>query len=119
MGVGYGDVLVKQIKLGRSGVILRVLDPGDQNPLAVRVASSDVRRMPPGRGILVRKGVETMLQVATTGDQATTARWVAEIVERWEDVAPARWPEEIISDCGSLERHPGAQEDELPGGRIQ
>jgi S-DNA-T family DNA segregation ATPase FtsK/SpoIIIE len=119
MGVGYGDVLVKQIKLGRSGVILRVLDPGDQNPLAVRVASSDVGRMPPGRGILVRKGVETMLQVATTGDQAATTRWVAEIVERWEDVAPARWPEEIISDCGSLERHPGAQEDELPGGRIQ
>ena len=110
MGVGYGDVLVKQVKLGRSGFVLRVLDPGDQNPLGVWIASSDVRRMPPGRGYVVRNGVEAMLQVATTGNAAATAKWVAAVGERWRQVAPARWPEGIASDPEGLETCLGAQE---------
>jgi S-DNA-T family DNA segregation ATPase FtsK/SpoIIIE len=117
MGVGYGDALVKQIKLGRSGFILRVLDPGDQNPLSVRVTSSDARRMPPGRGILVRKGVETLLQVATTGDRATTTEWVTAVREQWRDAGPARWPEDVDSTFQNLER--GTEENELSPGASQ
>jgi len=95
MGVGYNDPLVKQLKIGRSGFILRILDAGDQNPLGLRVRPSQIKGMVPGRGYAVRSGSEEMLQVATSGDSASVAGWVAQLQQRWTDagVAPASWPE--------------------------
>ena len=95
MGVGYGDSLIKQLKIGRSGFVLRPLDSGDQNPLGLRIRAAEIKRMPPGRGYVARNGVEEMLQVATPGDGTSVAAWVSRLQQRWNSagVAAARWPE--------------------------
>lgn len=94
LGVSYGDALVKQIKSGRSGFVLRVLDASDQNPLGLRIRAAEIKQMPPGRGYIVRSGNEEMLQVATPGDTVAVADWVTRLRQRWKDdgVAPASWP---------------------------
>jgi len=96
MGVGYSDPITKQLKLGRSGVLLRLLDTGDQNPLGVRVRPADIRQMPPGRGFIVRNGVEQAAHIATPGDQATVEQLVIQLVSQWKDSQAATWstPEE-------------------------
>ncbi|MBN1179097.1 MAG: type VII secretion protein EssC [Anaerolineae bacterium] len=91
MGVGYGDLLVKQLRAERSGFILRVLESGDQNPLGVRVRAAEGRQMPPGRGYVVRSGRETLLQVAAPGEAEAIAAWVERLNRQW---TPVRWPEE-------------------------
>lgn len=83
MGGNFRDPVVKQLKLGRSGFLLRVLDAGDQNPLGIRVRSTDIKQLPPGRGYLVRNGVEEMLQVAEAGDAATIAARIKALRQRW------------------------------------
>lgn len=102
LGVSYGDALVKQIKSGRSGFVLRILDASDQNPLGVRIRAAEIKQMPPGRGYIVRSGNEEMLQVATPGDTVAVADWVARLRQRWKDAgaAPASWPEVEISPEG-------------------
>lgn len=75
LGAGFSDPLVKQVRAGRAGFLLRPLDPGEPNPFGLRVRPTDVRQAPPGRGYLVRGGVEQLLQVAAPGDGA------AEIVQ--------------------------------------
>ncbi len=99
MGIGYNDPLVAQLKIGRSGFVLRVLDANDQNPLGLRIRPSEIKQMVPGRGYVVRNGSEEMLQVATPGDSASVADWVARLQQRWDsaEVAPASWPEETIT----------------------
>lgn len=96
LGVGYGDPLPKQVRLWRSGFLLRPLEAGDQNPLGVRVRTPDLARMVVGRGFLARHGQEEMVQVAFAGDAVTIAQRVAELKGRWEQqgVPPAAWPEE-------------------------
>lgn len=92
---GFGDPLLKQVRLWRSGFVLRPLEAGEQNPLGVRIRAPDLARMVVGRGFLVRHGREEMVQVAFAGDEATVARRVAELKERWdqEGSPPAAWPE--------------------------
>lgn len=95
MGVGFSDPLVKQLKIERSGFLLRVLDAGDQNPLNLRIRASEIQQMPPGRGYVVRRGAGEMLQVATPGDSKEIASRVARLQQRWAHagVGPASWPE--------------------------
>ncbi len=94
LGVSYSDPLVRQIKTGRSGFVLRILDAGDQNPLGLRIRAAEIKQMPPGRGYVVRSGNEEMVQVATPGDRVAIADRVARLRQRWKDagVAPASWP---------------------------
>ena len=94
-GIAYRDPLVKQLKLGRSGFILRVIEAGDQNPLGLRIKAADIQQMPPGRGYVVRNAFEEMLQVATPGDAAAVSGWVTRLRQRWgkTGIAPASWPE--------------------------
>ncbi|OQA21917.1 MAG: ESX-1 secretion system protein EccCb1 [Chloroflexi bacterium ADurb.Bin360] len=93
MGVGYGDPVVKQLKLGRSGVLLRLLDSGDQNPLGVRIRPADIRQMPPGRGFIVRNGVEQAVHIATPGDPAAVEQQALQLVSKWKDCPSASWSE--------------------------
>ncbi len=79
LGAGFNDPLLRQARAGRSGFLLRPLDPGEQNPFGLRVRPADVRQAPPGRGYLLRGGVEQRLQVATPGDAAAVAAWADEI----------------------------------------
>jgi S-DNA-T family DNA segregation ATPase FtsK/SpoIIIE len=105
MGVGFNDSLVKQLKTGRSGFILRVLDANDQNPLGLRLRASEIKRMVPGRGYVVRNGSEAMLQVAMPGDSTSVAEWVGRLRQRWDDpgTPPASWPEEIMAAAAESE----------------
>ena len=94
-GAGYNDPVIKQLKVGRSGFILRVLDPGDQNPLGVRIRSTESGRIPPGRGYVVRNGIEEAFQAATPGDGPAVEAWVATLQERWRSAGAvaASWPD--------------------------
>lgn len=94
-GIAFRDPLIKQLKVGRSGFLLRVLDASDQNPLGLRVRAAEVKQMVPGRGYVVRSGSEEMLQVATPGDSTAVADWAARLERRWSNakVARASWPE--------------------------
>ncbi len=91
MGVGFNDPIVKQLKVGRSGFILRILDANEQNPLGLRIRAAEIKRMVPGRGYVVRNGFEEMLQVATPGDDTNTAvaDWVSNLRQRWAGVGVA------------------------------
>lgn len=96
MGVGFNDPLVRQLKIGRSGFILRMLDAAEQNPLGLRIRASEVKVMPPGRGFIVRNGSDEMIQVAMPGeDSLWVAARVTELNDRWVEagVLPATWPE--------------------------
>ena len=95
MSVGFNDPIVKQLKVGRSGFILRILDANEQNPLGLRTRAAEIKRMVPGRGYVVRNGSEEMLQVATSGDSASVAGWASRLRQRWAGagIAPASWPE--------------------------
>ena len=95
MGVGYNDSLVKQLKIGRSGFILKILDASGENPLGIRIRALDIKQLPAGRGYLVRNGSEEMLQVATPGDSTAVAAWVDKLKQRWNAAGcgPAGWPE--------------------------
>jgi hypothetical protein len=95
MGVGYNDSLVKQLKIGRSGFILRVLDASGENPLGIRIRSSDIKQLPAGRGYIVRNGSDGMLQVATPGDSTAVAAWVNKLKQHWNAAGcgSASWPE--------------------------
>jgi hypothetical protein len=79
-GMLFRDAFLKQLRIERSGLLLRVLDAGDQNPLGYRVRAAEIRRMVPGRGVLVRHGAGEVLQVVWPGDAAAT---VARLVEKW------------------------------------
>jgi S-DNA-T family DNA segregation ATPase FtsK/SpoIIIE len=94
-GIAFRDPLLRQLKIGRSGFLLRVLDASDQNPLGLRLRADEVKQMPPGRGYVVRHGAEQMLQVATAGDASAVAEWVERLRHRWADAGaePACWPE--------------------------
>ncbi|MBN1953456.1 MAG: type VII secretion protein EssC [Anaerolineae bacterium] len=94
MGVGFNDPLVRQLKVGRSGFLLRVLDANDQNPLGVRLRLPEGTAMPAGRGYVVRNGSEELLQVATPGDGSAVAAWAARLEKRWSDAGAeqAAWP---------------------------
>ena len=91
MGVGYSDPITRQLKLSRSGVLLKLLDAGDQNPLGVRIRAADIRQLPPGRGFIVRNGVEQAVHIATPGDQALVEQRGMQLVSQWKDIAPATW----------------------------
>jgi len=92
-GVAFRDPLVKQLKIGRSGFLLRLLEAGEQNPLGLRVRAADIQQIPPGRGFVVRSGNEEMLQVAMPGD---VAQQVSNIQQRWSaaQAGLASWPSE-------------------------
>jgi S-DNA-T family DNA segregation ATPase FtsK/SpoIIIE len=96
-GIVFRDPLIKQIRNGRSGFILKMVDP--QNPLGLQVRPSDIKPVPPGRGYLVRGGSEVMLQVATPGDAAAVAGRVTRLQERWQSAGcpSANWPEETLA----------------------
>jgi len=100
LGVGYNDPLVTQLKIGRSGFLLRILDAAEQNLLGVRLRASEVGQMPPGRGYVVRSGFEEMLQVATPGDDGAITSQVNDLRQRWEDadMPSASWPDDILQD---------------------
>jgi S-DNA-T family DNA segregation ATPase FtsK/SpoIIIE len=93
MGVGYGDPVVRQLKLGRSGILLRLLEAGDQNPLGVRIRPADIRQMPPGRGFIVRNGAEQVVHIATPGEPAAVEQQVIQLVSKWKDCPAASWSE--------------------------
>jgi S-DNA-T family DNA segregation ATPase FtsK/SpoIIIE len=95
-GIAFRDPLIKQLRIGRSGFILRILDAGDQNPLGLRMKASEIRQTVPGRGYAVRNGFGAMIQVATPGDSASVADWVARLRRRWTNTGanPASWAEE-------------------------
>jgi len=96
MGVDYSDPVVKQLKIGRSGFVLCILDASEQNPLGLRIRASQIKQMPPGRGYVVRKGSEEMLlQVAMPGNESEIIRRVTDLEQRWSDAGspPASWPE--------------------------
>lgn len=95
MGVGYADKVISQLKVNRSGFLLRVLDATEQNPLGLRLRAAEIKQMPAGRGYLARGGSKEMLQVATPGDDAAVARWVIEITEAWraKEIVEAAWPQ--------------------------
>ncbi|MBN1872646.1 MAG: zinc-ribbon domain-containing protein [Anaerolineae bacterium] len=101
MGVDYKDTVVKQLKLGRSGFLLRVLDATEQNPLGLRIRASELGDMPPGRGYVVRNGNGEMFQVAMPGDAVVVTEHVTQVRERWLNGhgEPAAWPEEILKAC--------------------
>ena len=107
MGVGFNDPLVKQLKIGRSGFILRVLDASEQNPLGLRVRASEIKHMVPGRGYVVRNGVEETLQVATPGDSTSIADWATRLQQRWDSagVARASWPEATLAATAEPEEN--------------
>jgi hypothetical protein len=89
------DPLVRQLRVGRSGFLLRVLDANVSNPLGMRPRSSDME-MQAGRGYVVRNGLEETLQVATPGkDEAAAIDRRTRIARHWEDqdAEPAQWPE--------------------------
>lgn len=95
LGVSFNDPLPKQVRAWRSGVILRPLEAGEQNPLSIRIRAPDLARMAAGRGFLSRHGREEIVQFAFAGDPATVAGRVADLKNRWEQegVPPATWPE--------------------------
>lgn len=95
MGVDYSDPVVKQLQIGRSGFVLCILDASEQNPLALRIRASGFKQMPPGRGYVVRRGAEELLQVAVPGNEAQIAGRVADLEQRWRDagIPTATWPE--------------------------
>lgn len=95
LGVGFSDPLPKQVRLWRSGFILRPLEAGDQNPLGIRVRAPDLARMVAGRGFLARHGREEIVQVAFAGNEATIVQRVTELKTYWEQrgILPAAWPE--------------------------
>lgn len=97
LGVGYADPLVKHIKIGRSGFLLRVLDAGEQNPLGVRARPSDIRLLPPGRGYGVRNGIEELMQVATPGDEDAIVARARELQARWAGWENP-WPQEGMNE---------------------
>lgn len=82
-GAAYRDPLAKQVRLERSGFLLRVLDASEQNPLGVRVAVAGERGALPGRGYVVRHGRSEMLQVASPGSEEAIAAWAEEIGHCW------------------------------------
>ncbi|RLC75194.1 MAG: hypothetical protein DRI81_12525 [Chloroflexi bacterium] len=98
MDVGFNDPLVKQLKTGRSGFVLRILDPTGQNPLDLRIRASEIKQMVPGRGYVVRNGSEEMLQVATPGESDSVTDLVAKLRQRWSDAGKtaASWPRAIL-----------------------
>ncbi len=85
MGVSFGDPVMRQLKLGRSGILLRLLDAGDQNPLGVRIRATDIRNMSAGRGFFVHNGVEQAVHFATAGDQSAVSDQVAQVNTYWKD----------------------------------
>ncbi len=95
MGVGgYNNKFLKEAKKGRSGLLVRLLDP-NQNPWNMRLYGVDVNNMPSGRGYLVSNGVGTLMQVATPGDKGAVRTRVEQIAKRWANVAgvpAAAWP---------------------------
>lgn len=119
MGAGYGDALIKQLKIGRSGFLLRILDATDSNPLGLRVKASEVRGTPPGRGYVVRNGTGQLLQVATPGDGAAASERASRLRERWQSagVAPASWPEDLVTqelpETQTLDEAPPWQQDAI------
>jgi S-DNA-T family DNA segregation ATPase FtsK/SpoIIIE len=100
LGVEYNDPIVNQLKIGRSGFLLRILDAAGQNLLGIRLRSSEIGQMPPGRGYVVRSGFEEKLQVATPGENEDIANWVSDSQRRWEDVdiSSASWPADTLLD---------------------
>jgi hypothetical protein len=95
LGVSYSDPMVKHMKTGRSGFVLRILDASEQNPLGLRVRASELQPMPAGRGYVVRRGNEELLQIATPGTTQEATDWVTRIAQHWKaaGVSPAAWPE--------------------------
>lgn len=95
LGVGFSDPLPKLVRNWRSGFILRPLEPGDQNPIGVRVRPADLSQMVPGRGFFARHGREEIVQVVFPGDAQSLAQRVADVKAKWEGrgVPPAAWPE--------------------------
>lgn len=91
MGVTYSDPVTRQLKLGRSGILLKLLDAGDQNPIGIRIRAADIRQMPAGRGFIVRNGAEQSAHFATPGDQTAVEEAVAERRNRWQGHPPAIW----------------------------
>jgi S-DNA-T family DNA segregation ATPase FtsK/SpoIIIE len=98
MGAGFSDPVIKQLKVGRSGFVMRILDASEQNPLGLRVRAADIKEIPPGRGYVLRKGSEEMIQVATPGDSAAIADRVGRLQHRWSHVGivPAGWPKAVL-----------------------
>ena len=82
---GYNDPLIKQLKTGHSGFIMRPLDASEQNPLGLRMRTGEIKGMVPGRGYIVRNGAGEILQVATAGDDARAADRVDRLRQRWMD----------------------------------
>jgi len=82
-GAAYRDPLAKQVRVERSGFLLRVLDGSEQNPLGVRVAAAGERGALAGRGWVVRHGRSEPLQVASPGTEEAVAAWAEEIGRRW------------------------------------
>jgi len=93
--------LLKLMKVGKSGLLLKGVDP-HANPLGMRISPKAVPdNLPAGRGFLVRSGVEELVQVATPeGGGRSVADWVREVISHWEQagVERAAWPVEVKRD---------------------
>jgi S-DNA-T family DNA segregation ATPase FtsK/SpoIIIE len=79
--------LIKQVKTGKSGILLRVSDPRESNVLGVWLAAkTGLTGIPPGRGFLVLNGREQLIQVASPevgkGGRKDIQGWIAEISAR-------------------------------------
>jgi len=100
--VGFDALgLLKLMKVGKSGLLLKEVDP-HSNPLGVRIRPREIPEdMPAGRGFLVRSGVEELIQVATPESAGrSVAEWVQEIISCWEQarVERAVWQVDITQD---------------------
>lgn len=89
-GILFRDPLLKQMRLGRSGFVLRMLDPNEQNPLGLRLRASSIGPMRPGRGYVVRNGFDEAVQVAIPGAESVGG-WAARLKDSWAE--SAQWPQ--------------------------
>ncbi len=94
----FRDPLLKQVKLGRSGFGLNLLDPNEQTPLGLRLRATDVGqdRLPPGRGFMMRNGVQMLVHVAWPGALPEIEAWVTQLKHQYPADAHAAWPPEVL-----------------------
>ena len=93
LGAGYNDSMVTQLKPGRSGFVLQILDANEQNPLGLSIRAAEIKQALPGRGFVVRNGTRELLQIATPGDKAKIAEQIERLKQRWHDDS-AYWVED-------------------------
>jgi DNA segregation ATPase FtsK/SpoIIIE, S-DNA-T family len=114
MGVNYQDMLVKQLKIGRSGFVLHVLDAAERNPIGLQLRASEVSNLPPGRGYVVRNGNKEMVHVAMAGDAGEVQTWAKQVSQFWlEEGEAAQWDQEVVDQLKSEEEETPISEEEV------